>query len=243
MAVGRFYKECEVCSTVTIMRVQAGHLPEYPVRVYCGECHILFSGKILFVEQEASMKLELSNCKNVERDKKASYSIEISGELPTLKLHNTSLGINPENIISPFIRFISTIGNEQYVQYSRLVEYMRSIPKEWPIYRRIYELYLNGKHELLNNEIKKIGQYIPIHLVNEIDYIVSVHQILIRFLAIPLSATDFFEKADQIQASVEKYYSDLSPESNSAAKAFIQYVDGIGIERMKESYLIVLKHL
>lgn len=233
MAVYRYYRRCDVCGSVTLVRVQAGHLPEYPVRVYCGNCEIMFSGRVQFNEDEASARLELNNCSSVGKDEPPSYTIEVSGELPTTKLHKSASGLNTRNVISPFIRMTMTLGHEKNEQYTRIIRFMRTLSQDWPIHRRIYELYFNGKRELLKNEILKIGFVVPNRLESEIDYTVSVHQILVRFLSTPLNIANFFEDAETIRLKTAELFSELDREKNENIKDFIKYIGEPGFVKME----------
>lgn len=235
MAVYRHYVECEVCKSITLIRVQAGHLPEYPVRLYCGNCKILFSGKVYFDEEHARVSLILDNCKYI-RAKIFDYAIEVSGELPTSKLskvNNQNEDLDLMYVISPFIRMINSIGSEKYENYFKIISFLRSIGDHWPIIRRINELYLNKKWDLLKDQLIETIPNKTINLINEIDYLMAVHQLTIMSLSEPLKPTMFFENAKLIR---NKTF-DAVKKSNSSE--LNEFVEKLNINRLQEKVFIL----
>lgn len=236
MAVYRHYAECEVCKSVTLIRVQAGHLPEYPVRLYCGNCKILISGKVFFDEEEARVSLILDNCKYI-KTKNFDYAIEVSGELPTSKLTKVNKNKNDDidlmYVISPFIRIINSIGNEKYEEYFEIIPFLRSIGKRWPKIRRINELFLNQKWSLLKSQLMDTTPNKTISVINEIDYLMAVHQLTIMSLTEPLKPTPFFENAELIR---NKTYETVGL---SNIFELNEFVEKINIDRLQEKMFIL----
>lgn len=237
MAVYRFYQECEVCQTVTLIRVQAGHLPRHPVRVYCGNCEILFSGEVLFNEDIPNVQLRLNNSIPLINNEGDDYkfAIEVSGELPTMKLYTGYHEIDSEYIKTPFIRLMGLIGHEKYDDFGAHIRFMRTIPDSWPRVRRISELFYNKKWELLNRELRKSVRNKNLDLLSEIDYLMAVHQYTIQFLSTSLKPTEFFADAQHVSKEVFSYFGkNINKEMNNEFQELIAYIDKKGLQRLQE---------
>lgn len=237
MAVYRHYAECEVCKSITLIRVQAGHLPEYPVRIYCGNCKILLSGKVLFDEENVNVTLKLDNCNYIPKTNEFDYAIEISGELPTAKLSkvdkNQSQDLNLMYAISPFIRLLNTLGRDKYDEYFDLIPFLRSIGSYWPKIRRINELFLNKKWDLLKGQLIEFAPNKKITLDDEIDYLMAVHQLTVMSLVQPLKPTSFFEDARLV---IDKSFNTLKKDNFIE---FIKYIEKTGLNRLQEKVFIL----
>jgi hypothetical protein len=104
MNVRQFLK-CNVCDSIIFVRTQLGWLEEYPIRVHCGNCGILISGKAYQDPFKGLFKITFDNSTNVP-ETEPDYYIEASGELLTEKLQPANFDNN--YLYSPPPFFIST---------------------------------------------------------------------------------------------------------------------------------------
>ena len=86
--------KCEVCNTVTLVRIQIGWLDSHPIRYNCGNCDILISGIANFDQKKIDYNLSFQNAIRVD-ETEAEYYIEISGELLTKKVEKCKKGKFP----------------------------------------------------------------------------------------------------------------------------------------------------
>ena len=116
MVYNEFIK-CQVCNTITRVRLQVGLLKTHPIVITCGCCGISLKGDVEIGQDEPSLHFTFENA-DIMTDTDSSinydYYVECSGEFPTSKLKEDKRPhVNPfveGNPISPFIRFC-TIGD------------------------------------------------------------------------------------------------------------------------------------
>lgn len=233
MAVYQFYKKCDVCSEVTLIRVQAGHLTEHPVRIHCGGCETLFTGNVLFNEEIATIILNINNCTSINKVEKYDYAIEVSGELPTMKLYTYKDFQNSGYVLTPFMRLLSIFDHEKHSNFGSLIPFLRSISERWPLIRRINELFFNEKWILLEKELKKYVFNKRIVLLSEIDFLMAVHQFTINFLVPPLSPLGFFDDT-QISRKVNKLHLDyMTTISSEELSEYNQYLESMDLKQLQ----------
>ena len=87
---------CPICGKKTYLRIEDGsYMYEYPIRIYCLNCHALIRGVYIMDESVGPKGLHLFNAEQLEcwvnqgaeREIDADYLAEISGELPCKKAH------------------------------------------------------------------------------------------------------------------------------------------------------------
>lgn len=63
-----YYVKCNVCGSVTRMRLQVGWLKEHPVHIYCGKCGILLEGKVVQDQENIKVGIAFKNAVQTDED-------------------------------------------------------------------------------------------------------------------------------------------------------------------------------
>lgn len=196
----RHYLRCDVCGAVILARTQVGHLDSHPIRIHCGQCGILISGKAFFNQEEATVQFEFSNAEIIEETKPDFY-IEASGELITEKLQRANLDNELYYTVPPFYNSLWSMGNKNYEEFmKRSTRFIMLSKTQWPRIRRINELWLNGKTEYLIKQVEELLPKKQFPMNNNLEYLRGVHQLNIMFFSNILepsffkSTTDFLWK-------------------------------------------------
>lgn len=189
--------QCEVCKKITRIRVQLGWLNTYPIRIKCGECSIPIYGEVELQPLQGTYNIELNNVKITDSNKQPDFIIEVSGELLTEKLEKFT--DSKDNLFSPFFKnALWTMGDDNLTLFKRdLISFINDIKVKWPVARRINELWLNGNHKYLKNEIHKVFNKTEYPADNELEYLRAVHGINIRFFS-PITKWHFKNSTDLI---------------------------------------------
>lgn len=180
----RHYLKCDVCGAVILTRTQVGWLDSHPIRIHCGRCGILISGTAYFNQEQATLRFEFSNAENIG-ETKPDYYIEASGELLTEKLQQVA---NFDNEFyystSPFFNTLWSMGNKNFEEFmKKCVGFIKLSRNQWPIIRRINELWLNGRTDYL---VKEVEEFLPkkqFPMNNNLEYLRGVHQLNIMFFS------------------------------------------------------------
>lgn len=144
--------QCDVCKAKTLVRVQVGWLENHPVRFNCLKCGILIMGTMYQDQKNVSAHLELENVTKVTSPK-SDYYIEASGELLTEKLQKFDYA---ESLIPTFFKTGTfTMENLMMDFREKVSRHLSMLEYEWPIYRRINELWFNKNYHYLRKEIRK----------------------------------------------------------------------------------------
>lgn len=168
---------CPICGKKTYLRIEDGsYMYEYPIRVYCLNCHALIKGVYIMDESVGPRGLHLYNAeqkecrvnKGAQKEIDADYLAEISGELPCKKpcvfdgkLCTSMPFIDASDQISDMLKRLNEL-REFYINM-----------KEWEQWRSIAFQLLNDDEigfvgSALHN---KMGQYdYPCS-----DYLKSLH--------------------------------------------------------------------
>lgn len=133
------------------MRVQAGWLDTHPIRVYCGNCGILFSGICKMDQRRAKIDISFKNANECNEEEK--YYIESSGELITSKLKPCK---EKELFITPFIKTMHYINEDMGIFKNNVMEFLNKSKEEWYLSYRVLELYINNQNKYLEREIHKL---------------------------------------------------------------------------------------
>ena len=169
--VHNYFIKCQVCDTVTRIRLQVGYLKEHPINVACGSCGTTMNGNVLIGQKTPGLKYSFENADGVQGDN-ADYVVECSGEFPTLK----SRLDDPEHriILSPFMRFWSQKGYEKFMQ---VISKLNELHNRWAQYKRILDLFKNGERKYLLKEIWKVLPKEQFQCRNEFEIFRAVHMI------------------------------------------------------------------
>jgi hypothetical protein len=95
---------CQVCGSITRVRLQAGWQEQHPIVIACGKCSTSLSGNVKIGQEKPGLTFSFDNADEV-LDENADYMVECSGEFPTVKQ-----GVASELeglVITPFIRYMN----------------------------------------------------------------------------------------------------------------------------------------
>ncbi len=189
----RSYLKCDVCGSITIIRLQAGWLDWHPIIIPCGHCGILISGKATF--RPPHVDCEFHNATQVG-EQQADFYLEISGELPAKLLR--PMGAEPYVWSPPpFFQALEGMGQENYDLFrSRFVAFLNNIDKSWPEVRRINELWNSGERGYLAKEVHTMLPRKQWPMTNEAEMLRGVHQVKLRFFH-PILSSDYFTAASE----------------------------------------------
>lgn len=173
MVFNTFIK-CQVCGSITRVRLQVGGQEEHPIVVACGKCGTSLSGTVKIGQDKLGLVFSFDNADEV-LDENADYMVECSGEFPTVKQGSASEleGM----VITPFIRYMNCMKtNDSYEHFSKAVSQLNATAKKWKNYKRIITLFKNNS-EYLIQEIQKefSGQYFQCR--DESEILRAVHMI------------------------------------------------------------------
>ena len=59
------YIKCQVCGSVTRIRLQVGHLKQHPIVVTCGKCKTSLLGTAHLNQESLEVKLEFENASTI----------------------------------------------------------------------------------------------------------------------------------------------------------------------------------
>lgn len=186
MVYNEFIK-CEVCGSVTRIRLQVGWLEEHPIAVTCGKCGISLKGKVHIGQEEPGLSFEFENAEIVGGGPTSvpDYVVECSGEFTTVKMCEG--WVLQEDFITPFVRFQQKMGGfENYENFGRSMSALMRTANIWPQYKRILQLYNGGNREYLVQEIKKLFPENFIMCRNELEIIRAVRMVEVQGFLAPL---------------------------------------------------------
>ena len=90
---------CQVCRSITRVRLQVGWQDVHPIVVTCGKCGTSLSGTVRQDQSQPKLSLSFDNADETIEDS-ADYMVECSGEFPTAK---QSVASEPDKMmITPF---------------------------------------------------------------------------------------------------------------------------------------------
>lgn len=134
MVFNTFIK-CQVCGSITRIRLQVGWQEEHPIVVACGKCGTSLSGNVEIGQDKPGLKFSFDNADEV-LDEAADYMVECSGEFPTVKQGSAEEleGL----VITPFIRCMNCMkSDDSYEQFSKAVSQLNATKRKWKDYQRI----------------------------------------------------------------------------------------------------------
>lgn len=217
--------KCQVCGSVTRVRLQVGYLNQHPIVITCGKCRTSLFGRVYIGQDEPSLRYEFDNADIVNDNGKADFIVECSGEFPVKKqcVQDASNIID----ISPYIRNISMIrDNGSFEKFGASISQLNETASKWKSYKRIFDLFVN-RSEYLPQEIKKEfrGEFFSCN--NEHEILRSVHNIEVLCFYMPLKREIM---------NVQKFGDEvlkLNPVQIKALISFLNSHDGYHLEEMQ----------
>lgn len=176
--------KCQVCGSITRIRLQVGWQNAHPVVVTCGRCGTSLSGNVRIGQSTPSLKFDFDNADIINKADKADDMVECSGEFPTIKQCETNSV--DDIMITPFIRAMNCMKDEDsYELFGETVSQLNATAVKWKDYKRILNLFQN-KSEYLVQEIKKEfeGEYFQCR--DESEILRAVHMIEVHGFYSPL---------------------------------------------------------
>lgn len=175
---------CQVCGSVTRVRLQVGYLNQHPIVITCGKCRTSLLGRVYIGQDNPSLRYEFDNADIVNDNDKADFIVECSGEFPVKK----QCVQDASNIIdlSSYIRNISMVRDSgSFEKFGASISQLNETASKWKSYKRIFDLFVN-KSEYLPQEIQKEfrGEFFSCNYEHEI--LRSVHNIEVLCLYMPL---------------------------------------------------------
>lgn len=170
MVFNTFIK-CQVCGSITRIRLQVGWQEEHPIEVTCGKCGTSLSGSVKIGQEHLGLTFEFDNADDVQ-DVNADYMVECSGEFPTAKMVAVAELENLE--ITPFIRYMSCEKN--FGEFEQDVSRLNDTGKKWKSYHKIFTLAKNNS-EYLTQEIQKEFSNQLFQCRDEFETLRAVHMI------------------------------------------------------------------
>lgn len=127
MVFNTFIK-CQVCGSITRIRLQVGWQEEHPIVVACGKCSTSLSGSVKIGQDNPSLAFSFDNA-DIVQDESADYVVECSGEFPTVK--QSSAEELECLVITPFIRCMNCIkSDDSYEQFSKAVSLLNATKRK-----------------------------------------------------------------------------------------------------------------
>ena len=173
MVFNTFIK-CQVCGSITRVRLQVGWQEEHPIVVAYGKCGTSLSGSVKIGQDRPGLKFSFDNADEIP-DAEADYMVECSGEFPTVKQGKAAE--LEEVVITPFIRYMNCMkADDSYEQFGKSVSQLNTTERKWKSYKRIIDLFRSNS-EYLVQEIQKefSGQYFQCR--DESEVLRAVHMI------------------------------------------------------------------
>ena len=217
------YIKCQVCGSITRIRLQIGYLEEHPIEVTCGKCGTSLSGRVMIRQDRAALKFIFDNADIVE-DENADYMVECSGEFPTRKQETQSKSPFPD--FSPFMRFVAFTKPDRYEQFVRDIRILNSTDKNWKTYKKVFTLFQNHS-EYLIQEIQKILPKQYFNCGNDIEILRAIHMIEIKGFYVSLRK-DILE-----DSSISNGILKLDSEQMRGLIEFLNSHDGYHLENLQ----------
>lgn len=205
---------CPICGKRTYLRIQnGGYMYEYPIRVYCLNCHALMKGVFVMDSSAGPMGLTMFNAKaetprpqvGATREIDADYIAEVSGELPCAKVAPFDGKIRSD---SPFLNAVDQINMP--VRIEQLREFYSKM-EEWARWKSI-------AFQLLSEDEM---DYVPAALHNKMG-------------SYPYECSDYLKSLHCLQEVVreETSYLFVSPTQENAILQLIELLSGIDRQQL-----------
>lgn len=226
MVYNHFIK-CQVCGTVTRIRLQVGLLKGHPVVVACCNCGTSMNGYVDINQECPGLRFQFENADEVQDNKDSRYVVECSGEFPTIKPHTDSTG--GRIALSPFMRYTSIMGRGRYEKFAQSISKLNNFCDRWSQYKRIIDLYNHGNRTYLTAEIWKMLPKELFPCRNEFEISRAVHMIEVLYFIGVL-------RADIISdLSLSTSVVHLAPEQLRILITFLNSHDGYSLKQLQSS--------
>lgn len=222
------YIKCEVCGSVTRIRLQVGWLNEHPIAVTCGKCGISLRGKVFIHQEETKLSFKFENAKTttIEPPKCCDFVVECSGEFTTIKI-SKDYGIDA-SVPTPYIRFYSNTDSDSLKKFVGSIVELKHTLKVWPQYNRLLQLNKDGNWEYL---VQEIGRIFPDEFItcrNELEILRAVRMIEVKGFLSPLKPNII--SLPEIGTSILK----LDKKQIYDLIDYLNFHDGYSLEQIKE---------
>ena len=226
MVYNHFIK-CQVCGTVTRIRLQVGLLKGHPVVVACCNCGTSMNGYVDINQECPGLRCQFENADKVQDNKDSRYVVECSGEFPTIKPHADSA--EGRIALSPFMRYTSIMGHERYEKFAQSISKLNNFCDRWSQYKRIIDLHSRENRTYLTAEIWKMLPKEHFLCRNEFEISRAVHMIeVIYFIGVL--------RADIISdLSLSTSVVHLAPEQLRTLITFLNSHDGYSLKQLQSS--------
>lgn len=175
------YIKCQVCGSVTRIRLQVGYLKQHPIVVICGKCKTSLYGTAYIDQDNIGLKMEFDNANSLGNYimGEGDYFVECSGEFPVRKQ-----GVDDvDNLISisPFLSQMMSMGSnmKSIETYQQALANLDRTYQKWKSYKKILDLY-ESKSPYLKQEIRKEfdGQMFPCNTDSEVLHTIHMIEII-----------------------------------------------------------------
>ncbi len=226
MVYNHFIK-CQVCGSVTRIRLQVGFLKKHPIVVACCKCGTSMNGYVEIGQDRPSLRFHFDNADEIEDQNDSNYVVECSGEFPTIKPHADS--IEGRMTVSPFIRCMSKMGDGNYESFTQSIAKLNYFCEHWAQYKRVFDLFDRDDRTYLTNEIWKMLPKEQFPCRNEFEIARAVHMIEIRYF-VGVLRNDIVSDLS-LSTSVLK----LSPEQLKTTLLFLNSHEGYSLKQLRSS--------
>lgn len=177
--------KCQVCGSITRVRLQVGWQEQHPIVIACGKCSTSLMGKVHIGQDKPVLEFDFDNAQILSNDDRADYVVECSGEFPTIKPYD---GIQSEGVdITPFIRNQMRMkGEDGYEKFAKSISALNKTAKKWTDYKRVLDLSQNDNKRYLIQEIKKIFPENIYPCRNEFEILRAIHMVEVHGFISPL---------------------------------------------------------
>lgn len=221
--------KCEVCGSITRIRLQVGWLDEHPIAVTCGKCGISLKGNVHIAHDDLILSFEFENAERVAAASTTlpDYVVECSGEFTTVKMCEG--WVLQEDFLTPFMRYQQKVGDfENYEKFEKSMAILRRTTSIWPQYKRVLQLYEGGNREYLIQEIKKLFPEDFIMCRNELEIIRAVRMVEVQGFLVPLKPE--ITSSPEIGLSIFQ----LDKEKMDYLIDYLNSHDGFALNQMQE---------
>ena len=183
--VHNFCIKCDVCESITRIRIQVGWQERHPIVIACGKCGISLSGMFTTDQESLQIGASFENASVELGLPDADFVLECSGEFPTQRM-TEGYGIE-ECAITPFMYWQGVLGGgAKYNEFGSAVCDFIDTCRDWPKYKRVLELSQKGNLEFFTREIKKLYPQDFLQCRNELEVLRASRMIEVPHCLAPL---------------------------------------------------------
>lgn len=177
--VANCFVKCQVCGSITRVRLQVGFLEKHPIVFACGECGTALNGTVEIGQDSPRLFFQFKNADIIDDCPATDYLVECSGEFPTSKPHAEKDAHRID--LSPFMRCVERMGKDRYERFSETISKLNSFNEKWTLFKRIFDLYQQNDRKYLFNEIWKVLPKEQFPCRNELEIARAVHTLEITY--------------------------------------------------------------